>query len=151
MTQKDLDLLREFPRRIAQARTKVDRLRDQLGLHSPSWDGLPRGSGPHDKIGTVVPMIADAEAELHQLEKEFKLARNQVEDWILSLDDDDPKASFVFALRYLDGCHWAEVAAAISSAEGRDFSESAVKKYCRRFLASLTHGKGDEKHGLPGR
>ena len=80
-------------------------------------------------------MIADAEAELHQLETEFRSAYEQVEDWLWTLED--AKAVCLLTMRYLDGFQWEQISDLVSTAESKSFSADAAKKYCRRFMASL--------------
>lgn len=122
----ELKQLQKYPRLIEAARMKVQRLRDQAGLHSVSLDGMPRGTGARDKIGTIVPDIVEAEEQLQQLEEEYWRLRLRVGDWIDSVND--IQVSLALSLRYLEGMKWDQVAKECGIDEG------AARMMINRYL-----------------
>ena len=135
ITQLDLDQLKVFPRRIKDAKQKVQFLRDQIGLHSMNFSGMPKGSGPRDKIGELMPEIIDAEKELQQLEGTYTETFDRVADWINDLDD--IKASLILSLRYLENWDWERIADECASAEGEPITGDSVRKYAVRYLKKM--------------
>lgn len=128
---QDLDQLQELPKRIEQARLRVQHLRAKAGLHSVTWDAMPKGSSSRDKTGDLVADIVDTEEEIQQLEKELWEVRIRVSDWI-SLQD-DIKAALILGLRYLDGMSWDRVAEECRGT-GEDITGSAARLYVKRYL-----------------
>lgn len=124
--QSDLKLLQRYPKLIESARHKVQRLRDQAGLHSVSLDGMPHGSGPRDKVGELATEIVMAEEELQQLEDDYWKLRLQVGDWINSIDDIG--VQLAISLRFLEGMKWDQVSRECGIDEG------AVRMTVGRYL-----------------
>ena len=124
--QSDLKQLQRYPKLIETARNKVQRLRDQAGLHSVSLDGMPHGSGPRDKVGELATEIVMAEEELQQLEDDYWKLRLRVGDWINGIDD--ITVQLAISLRFLEGMKWERV----SQECGMD--EGAVRMTVGRYL-----------------
>ncbi len=145
--QNDLDQLQKMPKLIFDARKRAERLRDQIGLHSVSLDGIPHGSGPHDKIGDLMPEILDAETEFENLEGAYWRLRGQVADWIDA--QEDLKASFILSLRYLEGMDWERIADECNGTGDDPITGDAVRKYAMRYIKN--HLREDESSGQAGR
>ena len=126
--QQDLKQLLSLPKQIEAVRMKLQRLRDQAGMHSVSLDGMPRGSGVKDRVGELAAAIVDAEEELQRLTEDYEQIRARAADWIDGLGSDDVEASLILGLRYLDQWGWDQI-----GSECR-MEPDAARKICTRFL-----------------
>ena len=131
MTSIDIEFLRTLPKIIEQKKSEINRLRSMIGLKGARITGMPH-SVSQDKIGEIMPAIVDAEEELHELEQKYNALYLKALEWLNNIED--LKASYCISLRYLDGYSWDEVAREISNAEGIAVTDSAARKYCRRYL-----------------
>ena len=132
MTEEELERLHKLPKLIEQKRWLLQRLRDQVGLRSSQITGMPHSSGVHDRIGEIVPDIADVETEIAELEKELTRLQFAVMDWISHIDD--IKAAYILSLRFIEGYGWKQIADEISSTEGAPVADDAGRKYYQRYM-----------------
>lgn len=93
---------------------------------------MPHSGGAQDKIGEIMPAIADAEAEIFEMDHELLRLQLEVETWTGSLDD--LKAAYLISLRYIERYKWDQITEEISNMEGERLSEAAARKYITRYL-----------------
>ena len=64
MTVKDLAELHYLDALITRQQERLQELRDAADVKAQVITGMPNAKGAHDRIGEIVPKLADAEAEL---------------------------------------------------------------------------------------
>ena len=67
MTVKELSQLYYLNASIEMMREQLAELREAADIRSPSISDMPRALGLRDKVGDIVPRIADEEAELEEM------------------------------------------------------------------------------------
>lgn len=132
MTWNDFQSLQDLSAEISRQKVKLQRLRDAAGVKSPRLDGIPRGSGPVDRIGEIAASIADAENDLIRLERDYESICLKFGSWINR--QDDYKASFILTARYIERMSWDQIAREVSNCEGETTSPDGIRKYCTRYL-----------------
>lgn len=134
MTIQELSRLRALEKLIEREREKLEELRTAAVNTSPRIDGMPHGSGPHDKISDLTIRIIDQEDQILQHIRQYYAEWERITAWINNVSD--PRIRLICLFRFVDGLSWEETADQIG---GRETSYSA-KNALRRFLAAGKKG-----------
>lgn len=134
MTIQELSRLRALSKLIEREREKLEELRAAAVNTSPRLDGMPHGSGPHDKIGDLTVRIVDQEGQILQHIRQYYAEWERITAWINNVSD--PRIRLICLLRFSDGLPWERVADRIG---GRETSNAAINAL-RRYLAAEKEG-----------
>ena len=140
MTFEELEQLQALRGLVAHEREQLKKLRAAAGIKSPSFSGMPHGSGVHDRIAENIPEAVDLEAEIVKQLQELEERKNRIETWI---NQQPAKIRLIATLRYVDGMTWNEVADVIYSSSANPKSEDAVRMYFKRHLKREAERNGN--------
>ncbi len=129
MTVKELSQLYYLNASIEMMREQLAEMREAADIRSPSLSDMPRASGVKDKIGEIVPSIADQETELEEMLAEMEEKRRELTAFINTVPN--YRIRLILQLRYVKLMTWQEVADKIGGKE----TEYTVKKTCYRFIS----------------
>lgn len=136
MTVKELSQLFYLQRSIEIAKETLEDLEESLDVRSPGLSDMPKAGGARDRIGDVVPEIADRISELEEMIREAEARKKELMSYIRRVPN--TRIRLILQLRFVDLMSWQEVADRIGGRE----TEYTVKKTCYRYLNGL---EGDEK------
>lgn len=131
MTFEELEQLRALRGLVAHERERLKKLRAAAGIKSPSFSGMPHGSGVHDRIAENIPAAVDLEGDIVKQLEELEERKNRIEDWI---NRQPVKIRLIVTLRYIDGLTWNETAMEFYKDSWEPKSEAAVRMYLKRYL-----------------
>ena len=102
--RKELDALK---RRRRALRSSADAL--------PGWnpDGVTRASGGASRVETVASLLADIDAMIQEQERRCLRERRRLEKYIAGIEDSQTRT--IFALRFIEGLNWNQIADQIDS------------------------------------
>lgn len=106
-------------RDLQTAQGRLRRLYEKAFPGAQNLDGMPHGSGVHDKVGELAVEIADYETAVEELEKKVKASEVTAEEFISTIDNRDIR--LYLRLHFLRDMLWKEVA------DTCDTTEAAVK------------------------
>jgi len=111
--KKRLKSYRAIQREREHLQKEIDRVEETLdGLKSPSWDGMPHGSGVSDPVLQAVEQYDALLGRYRAQEAALATALVEVETLIAGLDN--PTERDLLRYRYIDGLTWEEVCVAIN-------------------------------------
>ena len=110
---------------------RLQRLRDSIGIQSPSLSGMPKGGASRDKIGETVPTICDEEAAMLESIRQYSEQRERLLRFINGTRE--PKMRLILIMRYIEQKSWAAIADAIDNGDGKE-KDYTVKQACFRYL-----------------
>ena len=129
MTVKELSQLYYLNREIEADQQRLDELEVRVSSpKSPNYDGMPHAPGYSDSLSRMVAEIVDTKAILAAKQLQCIHERNRLERYISSIPDSLTRQ--IFALRFINGLSWYQVAMHI----GGGNTEDSVKKVCYRYL-----------------
>ena len=133
MTIQELQQLFYIEKLIQTQKDRLDDLRASVGLKSPVLSDIPRAPGVRDRIGEIVPEIADEAIILEKSIQKYTGMRDRLRGYI----DHVPNAriKLILTLRFIDLMPWQDVADAIGGKE----TEYSVKHACYRYV----EGRGE--------
>lgn len=128
MTVDELSQLAYLDRLIERETGKLLDLEEAADIRSPILSAMPKTPGAVDKLGKLVPAIADKRAEVEKKVAAYRELKERLTDFI----DHVPNARIrlIFQLRFLDQMTWQDVAEYIGGKE----TEYSVKHACYRYL-----------------
>lgn len=111
--KKRLKRYRAIQRERQHLQDEIERVEATLdGLKSPSWDGMPHGSGVSDPVLQAVERYNALLGRHRAQEADLAAALVEVETMIASLDS--PTERDLMRLKYINGLPWEEVCVAIN-------------------------------------
>ena len=128
MTVRELSQLYYINAAIEMMRDQLEEMREAADVRSPSMSDMPKAPGARDKIGDIVPRIADKEAEIRAMMREMEHKRAELTRYINTVPN--VRIRLIMQLRFLRLLTWQEVAEVIGGKE----TEYSVKQTCYRFL-----------------
>ena len=128
MTVKELSELHYLEGLIAHEQERLQDMRDKADVKAQIITGMPHGSGAKDRIGEIVPKIADAERELMDGIREYTEKRERILRYINRVPN--ARMKMILMLRFVDQKKWQEVADIIGGKE----TEYSVKSACYRYV-----------------
>lgn len=129
MTKKELSQLYWLNREIEMDTERLKELEEKAAApKAQKLDGMPHNSGYGDALARMVADIVDLKAIIAAKQQQCIHERSHLERYIADIPDSLTRQ--VFALRFINGLSWAQVAANV----GGGNSEAAVKKRCYRYL-----------------
>lgn len=129
MTVKELSQLYYLNREIEADQQRLDELEVMVSSpKSPNYDGMPHAPGYSDSLSRMVAEIVDLKALIAAKQLQCIHERNRLERYISSIPDSLTRQ--IFALRFINGLSWYQVAMHI----GGGNTEDSVKKVCYRYL-----------------
>jgi hypothetical protein len=142
MTIKELSQLYWLNREIEFDEKKLEELEESV-MYSKGQqlDGMPHtpSSSKNDALARCVAEIVDLRGIIESKQRQCLFERNRLERYIADIPDSLTRQ--IFALRFVNGLSWAQVAASI----GGGNTEAAVKKRCYRYLSDNSDNKKDKK------
>lgn len=129
MTLKELSQLYWLNREIEKDKERLVRLRQRA--YAPSGaklTGVPGGSGFDNRLERFVIQIVELEGIIEEKIERCIWERNHLERYIATIPDSLTRQ--IFALRFINGLSWRQVAFSI----GGGNTEEGVKKACYRYL-----------------
>ncbi len=128
MTVDELMQLTYLDRLIAREKERLLDLEEAADIRSPILSAMPKGPASGDKVGRLVPAIADKRAEVEQKVAAYERLKQRVTDYIDHVPNH--RLRLIFQLRFLDQMTWQDVAEYIGGKE----TEYSVKKACYRYV-----------------
>lgn len=131
MTKKELSQLYWLNREIEAYQKRLEELEALASSPKPlNYDGMPHMSGYGDALARCVAEIVDLKAIIAAKQLQCIHERNRLERYIADIPDSLTRQ--IFALRFINGLTWYQVAMHI----GGSNTEDSVRKACDRYLAS---------------
>lgn len=128
MTVKELSKLYDLNRRIELNKKRLAELEAQVtSIGSGGLDGMPRTPGYANKIERLVAEIVDTKGIIAANQAECIFERNRLERYIADIPD--PLKQDVFALRFVNGLTWYQVAQSVGGNNTADSCRMMVKRY----------------------
>lgn len=118
-------------RRKAQLEERLTTLRSEYGsTKSPSYDGMPHGSGQSEGAAGILLKISDVEEQIREQKKREESAICQVME-IIELLPEQSEEREICELRYLDGKQWGRISREVN------FSISQCHRLHRAAITDL--------------
>lgn len=137
MTVKELSQLYWLNREIETDKRRLEELESLTASpRSPNLDNMPHMSGYGDALARSVADIVDLKAVIAAKQQQCIYERNRLERYIGEIADSMTRQ--IFALRFVNGLSWRQVAVSI----GGGNTEDGVKKACYRYLRRKNNGGG---------
>lgn len=129
MTVQELKQLFYLDKLIEAEKERLEDLRAAADVHSPALTDMPKAPGAKDKLGAIVPQIADQEAELEENIRRYDGMRKSLLDYINTLPN--ARIKLIMIKRFIQRKSWQEVADEIGGRE----TEYSVKSACYRYMS----------------
>lgn len=131
MTKKELSQLYWLNREIEMDKRRLEELEAlATSTGTQNLDGMPHMSGYGDALARCVADIVDLKAIIAAKQQQCVYERNRLERYIANIPDSMTRQ--IFALRFINGLTWYQVAAHV----GGGNTEDSVRMACNRYLAA---------------
>ncbi len=128
MTAKELSQLYYLNKEIKTDEQRLEELREKSkSPQSARLDGIPGVIGNESRVERYAAEIIDIEAIIAAKREQCIHERNRLERYINDIDDSLIRQ--IFALRFVDGLSWGQVAARIGGNNTRDSIRMTVKRF----------------------
>lgn len=128
MTVDELMQLTYLDRLIEREKERLLDLEEAADVRSPILSAMPKGPASGDKLGRLVPAIADKRAEVERKVVAYEKLKQRLIDYIDHVPNH--RLRLIFQLRFIDQMTWQDVAEYIGGKE----TEYSVKKACYRYV-----------------
>lgn len=128
MTKKELSQLFYLNREIEQDEQRLQELQAKATQATQTISGMPRGSGEQQKIERFVADIIDLKAIIAAKQQQCIYEQSRLERYIADIPDSLTRQ--IFALRFINGLNWVQVAMSI----GGDNTDKGVQMIVKRYL-----------------
>lgn len=130
MTLKELSQLYYLNREIEMDKARLDELEARVLSGCQTLTGMPHTPGTADKLGELVPEIADLREVIAAKHRRCLRERARLERYIA--DCGDAVVREIFQLRFVNGLSWEQVAASTASRMLPDSCRQACYRYLRK-------------------
>lgn len=131
MTLKELSQLYYLDKEIELDRERLAEMRANLLCpRSPNYDGMPRNPSPQNMLEHCTAEIADIEALIRDKIEQRTRERVKLERYIADIPDSFTRQ--IFALRFIDGLTWEQVAAKIGGYNTAKNCSNICYRYIRQ-------------------
>lgn len=128
MTKKELSQLYWLKREIEEDWCRLDELEAiAASPASPRYDGMPHAPGAGDGMARMAAEIADLKAIISAKRQQCIHERNRLERYIADIPDGLTRQ--IFALRFVKGLSWWQVAARVGGNNTGDGVRMRVNRY----------------------
>lgn len=129
MTLRELSQLYYLNREIERDKRELERLKwESVSPRAQRMTGMPHGNGHENIMEMHIAAIADLEGIIRAKMTQCIYERNRLERYIADIPDSLTRQ--IFALRFINGMSWVQVAMHV----GGSNTEDSVKKTCYRYL-----------------
>ncbi len=129
MTLRELSQLYYLNREIERDKRELERLKwKSVSPRTQRMTGMPHGNGHENIMEMHIAAIADLEGLIRAKMTQCIYERNRLERYIADIPDSLTRQ--IFALRFINGMSWVQVAMHV----GGSNTEDSVKKTCYRYL-----------------
>lgn len=128
MTKKELSQLFYLNREIEQDEQRLKELQSKVTRATQTISGMPRGSGEQQKIERFVADIIDLKAIIAAKQQQCIYEQSRLERYIADIPDSLTRQ--IFALRFINGLNWVQVAMSI----GGGNTDISVRQRVSRYL-----------------
>lgn len=129
MTLRELSQLYYLNREIERDKRELERLKwESVSPRTQRMTGMPHGNGHENIMEQKIAAIADLEGLICAKMTQCIYERNRLERYIADIPDSLTRQ--IFALRFINGMSWVQVAMHV----GGSNTEDSVKKTCYRYL-----------------
>lgn len=129
MTLRELSQLYYLNREIERDKRELERLKwKSVSPRTQRMTGMPHGNGHENIMEMHIAAIADLEGIIRAKMTQCIYERNRLERYIADIPDSLTRQ--IFALRFINGMSWVQVAMHV----GGSNTEDSVKKTCYRYL-----------------
>ena len=112
---------------IQHEKERLEELRAAADVKSPALTDMPRAQGAYDRIGDIVPRIADQTAEIEEKLEEYMILRNKILEFIERIPN--ARIKLIIRLRFISQMRWEEIADFIGGNETGESARKAVERY----------------------
>ena len=139
MTLEELSRGYKLTRKVQEDKEILCSLRAKAHPGAQNLDGMPRSSGPGDKVGSLAIEIADLETQIEGMQEQIRQAEAQTVAYIETIHD--AKLRTIFRLRFVRYMTWAEVADIM----GTYYTEKLCQDTVYRFMRADAGSNGMER------
>lgn len=129
MTLRELSQLYYLNREIERDKRELERLKwESVSPRTQRLTGMPHGIGYENIMEQKIAAIADLEGLIRAKMTQCIYERNRLERYIADIPDSLTRQ--IFALRFINGMSWVQVAMHV----GGNNTEDSVRMVCKRFI-----------------
>jgi hypothetical protein len=131
MTARDLSQLYWLNREIERDRARLEALSTKSwGVAAQVITGMPRVPGIPDKVGKLAAEIADLRSAIEANLKRCLREADKLNRYIANIPDSLTRQ--IFALRYINGLPWGQVAASVGGGNTAEGARKCVFRYLHK-------------------
>jgi len=136
MTLKELSQLYHLNREIEMDKKRLEELKAKVtNPSSPNITDMPSGGSCENRIERYVEEIVDIEAIISAKITQCLHERNRLERYIADIPNS--KLRQIFALRFINGFSWVQIAFSI----GNNCTADSARMACKRYIAKSNKQK----------
>lgn len=124
---EELQQLFYLDKLIQNELTRLEALREAADIKSPALTTMPRAPGAKDKLGDIVPQIADLEQEIEENIRIYAETRDRLLKYINRVPN--ARIKLIMILRFIEQRPWEEVADVVGGKETGDSARMCVTRY----------------------
>ena len=129
MTLRELSQLYYLNREIERDKRELERLKwESVSPRTQRMTGMPHGNGHENIMEMYIAAIADLEGLICAKMTQCIYERNRLERYIADIPDSLTRQ--IFALRFINGMSWVQVAMHV----GGNNTADSVRMTCKRFI-----------------
>ena len=130
MTKKELSQLFYLNREIEQDEQRLRELQSKATKATQIISGMPRGGGEQQKIEKFVADIIDLKAIIAAKQQQCIYEQSRLERYIADIPDSLTRQ--IFALRFINGLNWVQIAVSIGGGNSPDGMRMHVNRYLKK-------------------
>lgn len=135
VTVQELQQLFYLDKLISYEQERLEALQEAADVRSPSFEEHPHSPGARDKLGDLVPEIADQREKIKAKIREYEQTKKRLESFIEQIRN--PRIKIIMKYRFVELMTWQEVANAVGGRE----TEYTVKNVVYRYVGRMSEKK----------
>lgn len=130
VTKKELSQLYYLNREIEQDEQRLRELQSKVTQATQTISGMPRGRGERQKIERFVADIIDLKAIIAAKQQQCIYEQSRLERYIADIPDSLTRQ--IFALRFINGLNWVQIAVSVGGGNSPDGMRMHVNRYLKK-------------------